>query len=215
MFVCFILLLFIVISSYFTYYYYKKTIINKNNTIFNIYKSDNIINIFDINQLKIVGESKRNIRVIGSGWNWNGACFSKDITIRLKGDFEKIRKVKAFSKKYNCVIVIKGAHTMVIYDGKGYVNTTGNPGMATAGTGDTLTGIIAGLVAQGYRPLDAAIFGVYIHGKAGDIAVEKTGYQALTASHIIDNLGEAFLDLFKVQDEPNVAHENEGGTPSS
>lgn len=134
---------------------------------------------------------------------------------KWKGDFDKIKKVKAFSKKYNCVIVIKGAHTMVIYDGKGYVNTTGNPGMATAGTGDTLTGIIAGLVAQGYRPLDAAIFGVYIHGKAGDIAVEKTGYQALTASHIIDNLGEAFLDLFKVQDEPNVAHENEGGTPSS
>ncbi|MGB3145487.1 MAG: NAD(P)H-hydrate dehydratase, partial [Maribacter sp.] len=74
----------------------------------------------------------------------------------------------------------------------------------TAGSGDVLTGIITGLVAQGYEPLEAAIFGVYLHGKSGDIAVESTGYQSLTASHIIDNLGSAFLDLFKAPEPQQV-----------
>lgn len=123
---------------------------------------------------------------------------------KWKDDFDKIGKAMAFSTKYNSIVVIKGAHTMVIYNKKGYVNTTGNPGMATAGSGDVLTGIISGLLAQGYDPLIAARFGVYIHGKAGDIAVKKMGYQALSASHITDNLGKAFLDLFKRKDETGV-----------
>lgn len=118
-------------------------------------------------------------------------------------DFEKLDKAKAFSKKYDCILVIKGANTVVLYDGKGYVNTTGNPGMATGGTGDVLTGMITGLIAQGYPPLQAAIFGVYLHGKAGDIWVEKTGYQALTASGLIEGIGGAFLDLFVVPEAPN------------
>lgn len=120
---------------------------------------------------------------------------------KWKDDFDKLEKVKVFSKKYHCIVVIKGAHTLVVHNEKGYVNTTGNPGMATAGSGDTLTGIITGLRAQGYSALNAALFGVYIHGKAGDITVEKTGYQALTASDIIDSLGESFMDLFKMPEE--------------
>ncbi|MGB3146049.1 MAG: NAD(P)H-hydrate dehydratase, partial [Maribacter sp.] len=107
-------------------------------------------------------------------------------------DFDKLEKTKSFSKEHDVVVIIKGAHTITIYEDKGYINTTGNPGMATAGSGDVLTGIITGLVAQGYEPLLAAIFGVYLHGKSGDIAVESMGYQSLTASHIIDNLGSAF-----------------------
>ncbi len=117
-------------------------------------------------------------------------------------DFEKLKKAKAFSKKYQCVLVIKGAHTIVVFEGKGFVNTTGNPGMATAGSGDVLTGVITGLLTQGYPALNAAVFGVYLHGRAGDIAVEETGYQALTASGIIDGLGKAFIDLFKVPETP-------------
>ncbi len=123
-------------------------------------------------------------------------------------DFDKLKKTKAFSKKYKCIVIIKGAHTIIVHDAKGYVNTTGNPGMATAGSGDVLTGIITGLKAQGYESLDAAIFGVYIHGKAGDIAVEKTGYQALTASDIIGSLGEAYLDLFMGPEQPEVENPN-------
>jgi hydroxyethylthiazole kinase-like uncharacterized protein yjeF len=123
---------------------------------------------------------------------------------KWKDDFDKLKKAKAFSKKYKCILVIKGAHTITINEDKGYINTTGNPGMATAGSGDALTGIICGMIAQGYEPLKAVIFGVYLHGKAGDIAVAETGYQALTASKIIDGLGKAYIDLFKVPEPPQV-----------
>ena len=126
-----------------------------------------------------------------------------------KDDFEKLKKVKAFSKKYNCLVVVKGAHTIVVNKEKGYVNTTGNPGMATAGTGDVLTGILTGLLAQGYSALDAAIFGVYLHGRSGDIAVESTGFQSLTASHVIENLASAYLDLFKMPEQPVTEEENQ------
>ncbi|MDP5081412.1 MAG: NAD(P)H-hydrate dehydratase, partial [Winogradskyella sp.] len=108
---------------------------------------------------------------------------------KWSNDFEKLEKLKAFSKKYNVIVVLKGAHSITVYKDKLYVNTTGNPGMATAGSGDVLTGIISGLVAQGYEPLAATLFGVYLHGKSGDIALEDYGYQSLIASHIIENIG--------------------------
>lgn len=118
-----------------------------------------------------------------------------------KDDFDKLKKVKTFSKRYNCIVVIKGANTITILKDNLYVNTTGNPGLATAGSGDVLTGIITGLISQGYSPLDAAIFGVYLHGKSADIAVQDLGYQSLIASAVIDYLGLAYLDLFKQNTE--------------
>ena len=127
---------------------------------------------------------------------------------KWKDDFDKIKKVKAFSKKYNVIVVIKGANTITVYQHKLYVNSTGNPGLATAGTGDVLTGIITGLVSQGYEALSAAIFGVYLHGRSADIAVEYTGYQSMIASHIIETLGEAFIDLFK-QPEQEIQQEED------
>ncbi len=129
----------------------------------------------------------------------------KGLIGKWKDDFDKLKKAKAFSKKYDCILIIKGAHSITIYKGIGYVNTTGNPGMATPGSGDVLTGIISGLIAQGYEPLKATIFGVYLHGKAGDIVVEQTGYQALTATDIIDGIGMAFIDLFKEPEPPQEA----------
>ena len=126
-----------------------------------------------------------------------------------KDDFDMLKKAKVFSKKYDVILTIKGAHTMTIYNNHGYVNSTGNPGMATAGSGDALTGIITGLIAQGYEPLQAAIFGVYLHGMAGDLAIEHTGYQALTTSKLIDNIGMAFVDLFKMPEPPQEAEPQE------
>ncbi|MBC8754701.1 NAD(P)H-hydrate dehydratase [Kordia sp. YSTF-M3] len=124
-------------------------------------------------------------------------------------DFDKIEKTKAFAKKYDAVVIIKGANTITIYDNHLYINNTGNPGMATAGSGDVLTGMLTGLISQGYDALTAAIFGVYLHGKAGDIALTGLGYQALTASDIIDHIGDAYLDLFKEPEEPSAeAEEN-------
>ena len=81
-------------------------------------------------------------------------------------DFEKLEKVKDFSKQHDCILVLKDAYTIVVYRDKGYVNSSGNAGMATAGSGDVLTGMITGLLAQGYEPLTASRMAVYLHGKA-------------------------------------------------
>lgn len=121
---------------------------------------------------------------------------------KWKDDFDKLAKVKAFSKKIDCIVIIKGAHTITVYHDKGFVNTTGNPGMATAGSGDVLSGIVTGLIAQGYEPLKAVIFGVYLHGKSADLQIEHTGYQSLVASDIVEGLGAAYLDLFKLPEPP-------------
>lgn len=127
---------------------------------------------------------------------------------RWENDFDKLEKAKNFSRKHQCILVIKGANTITVFDGKLYINTTGNPGMATAGSGDVLTGLITGLISQGYEPFDAAVFGVYLHGKSGDMALEAYGYHSLLATHIIDYLGDAFKDLFS-QPEPIPAHNAE------
>jgi hydroxyethylthiazole kinase-like uncharacterized protein yjeF len=124
-------------------------------------------------------------------------------------DFEKLKKVKAFSKKHDVVVLIKGAHSITVYKDKLYINTTGNPGMATAGTGDVLTGLISGLVAQGYEPLSATIFGVYLHGKSADISLEDYGYQSLIASHIIESIGDAYMDLLSKSEQPPEQQEQE------
>jgi NAD(P)H-hydrate epimerase len=111
-------------------------------------------------------------------------------------DFHKMELQKQFAVKHGIVVVLKGAHTSVcLPSGNCYFNSTGNPGMATAGSGDVLTGIITGLIAQGYSSATAAIVGVYIHGLAADIAIKKTGMQALIASDIIENIGKAFLKV--------------------
>ena len=112
-------------------------------------------------------------------------------------DLDKLEKAKAFAAKYNFVLVIKGAHTITIHNNKGYVNTTGNPGMATAGSGDVLTGMVTGILSQGYTSVEAAIFGVYLHGLAGDLGVSSGGYEALKASVIVKNIGNAYSELFR------------------
>ncbi len=111
-------------------------------------------------------------------------------------EFARLVRQQEFSKKYKCVIVLKGAHSSVsLSDGRVWFNSTGNPGMATAGSGDVLTGMILSLLAQGYKPSEAAIAAVYIHGLAGDIASEKTGYESLIASDIIYNIGNSFKQI--------------------
>lgn len=119
---------------------------------------------------------------------------------RLVGTFvndaDKLEKLKDFAETYHCIVVLKGANTAICTpDGNIHFNSTGNPGMATAGSGDVLTGIITGLLAQNYPPIHAAILGVYLHGLSGDIAIQKTGKSALTASHLIKYLGKAFLKI--------------------
>jgi ADP-dependent NAD(P)H-hydrate dehydratase len=114
---------------------------------------------------------------------------------KWKSDEEKLDKTKAFSKQYHVIVVMKGAPTVVIDGDAVYKNSTGNAALATAGSGDVLTGIITSLVAQSYEPITAAILGVYLHGLTADIALPKTGRHAFIASDIIKYLGEAFLTI--------------------
>lgn len=107
---------------------------------------------------------------------------------------QKQRKdiAKNFAKKYNCIVVLKGRKTVVAdKTGKIYINKTGNPGMATAGAGDVLTGIIAGFLAQGITPFEAAKYGVYLHGLAGDLAARTKTQLGMIASDIIEKIAEA------------------------
>ena len=111
-------------------------------------------------------------------------------------DFERNALQQQKAKEYGLHIVLKGANTCIATpDGRCYFNTTGNPGMATAGSGDVLTGILTGLLAQGYAPLDACRIGVYLHGKAGDIAAKQLGHESLIASDIVQYLGNAFQEI--------------------
>ncbi len=115
---------------------------------------------------------------------------------KVENDFERMEKQIAFAKKYQVYLILKGAHTRIATpDGKVFFNSTGNPGMATGGSGDVLTGILLGLKAQNYSSLQASILGVFLHGLAGDFAAESKGQASLIAGDIIDFISEAFLRM--------------------
>ena len=99
------------------------------------------------------------------------------------------------ANKTGTTVVLKGKGTIVTDGKKLYVNKTGNPGMATGGTGDVLTGIITALVGQGLSNFDAAVLGVYVHGLAGDIAAKKFGQISLIATDIVESLADAFKKI--------------------
>jgi ADP-dependent NAD(P)H-hydrate dehydratase / NAD(P)H-hydrate epimerase len=153
--------------------------------------------VFDADALNILGDNKTWLSFLPPG------CIltphPKEFE-RLAGktddEFERLKLQKEFSAKYNCYVVVKGAWSSISTpDGNVYFNPTGNPGMATGGSGDTLTGIILSLLAQHYTPLESVLAGVYIHGLAGDFAAEEKGYPSLIASDIVNCLSEAFKEI--------------------
>lgn len=112
------------------------------------------------------------------------------------GNEERLKKAIDMAKYYNITIVLKGHFTATIRPtGRVFFNSTGNPGMATAGSGDVLTGVIAAFMAQGFSPEKAATLGVFIHGMAGDLAVEKWGEYGLLSSEIADNCAIAIRNI--------------------
>jgi NAD(P)H-hydrate epimerase len=120
--------------------------------------------------------------------------------IRLFGetdnDFDRMELAIKKSKELNIIIILKGQHTLVATPFEPYfINTSGNPGMAKGGAGDVLTGVILGLLAQGYNSIEASIIGVYLHGKAGDLAAEKHTYYGMTTGDLIDSLRLAWKEL--------------------
>lgn len=115
---------------------------------------------------------------------------------KTANSIERLKLLAEMAKEHNIIIVLKGANTAVAdCDGNVYFNSTGNPGMATAGSGDVLTGVVAALLSQKYSPLDAAMLGVFAHGLAGDIVSHKIGSQGMIASDIIDALPLAFHEI--------------------
>ncbi len=124
---------------------------------------------------------------------------------KWKNDFDKLKKIQSFTKKYKVILVVKGAYTVIAVKKEIYFNTTGNPALATAGSGDVLTGIITGLIAQNYTPFQASVLGVYIHGLTADVALKSQPYETFIASDINDNLSKAFIELLAPPQAPQVS----------
>lgn len=115
---------------------------------------------------------------------------------KAQNDFDRVNTALKKASELNCIIILKGHHTCIaVPGGKAWFNSTGNAGMATAGSGDVLTGILTGLLAQGYESEQAAVLGVYVHGLAGDFAAAASSQESLIASDLIENLGKAFSNL--------------------
>ncbi len=111
-------------------------------------------------------------------------------------EFDRVSLALQKAKELNCIIVLKGHYTFIATPGgRGYFNSTGNAGMATAGSGDVLTGLLTGLLAQGYNATETALLGVYLHGLAGDIAAKAFSAEAMIAGDIINCLGPAFREV--------------------
>lgn len=146
--------------------------------------------VLDADALNILSENKELLKLLPKNTILTPHIKEFD---RLAGEsqntVDRFKKQQDFSKKYQSIIVLKDAITCISApNGELFFNTSGNPGMATGGSGDVLTGIITGLLAQNYEPILAALIGVYFHGVAGDKAVKHKGYSALIASDLFDNL---------------------------
>lgn len=120
----------------------------------------------------------------------------KDLVGSWLNDFEKLELQREFCKKHKVIVLLKGAYTSICNsEGDIYFNPTGNPGMATGGSGDVLTGIITGLLAQGYNSIESCLLGGYLHGLSGDLYVNENSEEGLIAGDLIDFLPKAFSVL--------------------
>jgi len=118
------------------------------------------------------------------------------LTYKVSDSFERNKLQTEFSVRFGVYVILKGAFTCISFpDGRCFFNPTGNPGMATGGSGDVLSGILLGLMAQGYTAAETCLLGTYLHGLAGDIAASYYGFESLIAGDIIDSLPEAFQQL--------------------
>lgn len=112
-------------------------------------------------------------------------------------DFDRLITARHFSIKHNCILILKGTYTLIAMpDGNCFFNSTGNAGLAKGGSGDTLTGILTGLIARGYTPAQASILGVFLHGYAADLCLKKINIESLLATDVINKLPKAFEKLY-------------------
>lgn len=108
-------------------------------------------------------------------------------------DFDRLEKAKQFAQRYSVILILKGRYSVVtLPDGSQFVNPTGNAGMATAGSGDVLTGLLLALLAQGYNPVETALLGVFMHGLAGDLYAKEKNMRSMMASDLTNCFGEVY-----------------------
>lgn len=153
--------------------------------------------VIDADALNIISENKKLLTLIPK--NSVLTPHPKELERLIgswKNDFDKLEKAKKLSQKHNIILVLKDAITFIIKNDFIYINNSGNQALATGGSGDVLTGIITGLIAQNYDTLSATILGVYLHGKTAEIALNNLTYESFTASDIINYLPDAYIDLF-------------------
>jgi NAD(P)H-hydrate epimerase len=157
-------------------------------------------------RLVIDGDGLNNLNKLG---DWPSVAEARIVLTPHPGEMKRLwpgllrhpqpadrrQQAMQFALRSKTIVVLKGAGTVVTDGGKVYVNETGNPGMATAGSGDVLTGVITALIGQGLSNLDAAILGVHVHGLAGDIAADELGEVSVTATDILEGLSEAFMEV--------------------
>ena len=171
-------------------------VVETQNALYQFLKTNRIPLVIDADALNIISKNKKLLALLQP--KTIITPHPKELQ-RLIGKWdsedEKMSKAVSFSKQYQIIIVMKGAPTRIIDGETVYQNTTGNAALATAGTGDVLTGMISSLLAQSYEPISAAILGVYLHGLTANIAVPEIGYQSFIASDVIANIGKAFLSL--------------------
>jgi NAD(P)H-hydrate epimerase len=170
---------------------------NSQKALLNLLEKTTVPLVIDADAINILGEHKEWLKNLPPNTVLTPHPKEFERLVGKTADhYERHEKQVDFSKKHNVTIALKGAHTAVSCpDGTAYFNTTGNPGMATAGSGDVLTGVILSLLGQGYTSEMAAITGVYVHGLAGDIARDNVGEEAVIATDIIENLGNAFNEI--------------------
>ena len=160
-------------------------------------KSSSYPMVLDADALNIIARSRYLLEYVPAGSVLTPHPGELQRLVGQATDYDDmILKAKALATENGITVVVKGAPTVTIApDGTMYVNTTGNPGMATGGSGDVLTGMVLALLAQGYKSEHAALIAVYIHGLAGDIAARKLSMTAMTSADIADNLPQAWLQM--------------------
>jgi NAD(P)H-hydrate epimerase len=154
--------------------------------------------VFDADALNILANNKTWLSFLATDTILTPHVKEFDrLTQKHISDFERLETAKQFSIKNSCIVVLKGAYTQTVMpDGNVFFNSTGNAGLAKGGSGDTLTGILLGLLARGYTPPQAALIGVYIHGSAADNAIKKIYIESLLATDVINRIPKAFEKLY-------------------
>ncbi len=165
-----------------------------------LFKNSNKPVVIDADALNLISQNEdlKNSIPQGSILTPHPVEYERLAGVSFSSGYDRLQSARTFACQFGVYIVLKGAYSAIVTpEMMVYFNPTGNPGMATGGSGDVLTGIITSLLAQGYTSLDAAILGVYIHGYAGDLAAKSKSQPGMLPSDIIEYIGKAYLALCK------------------